>query len=269
MKRLVAALAVVMSIQAGGCIVEEVDQERIAVSWKLYQGGYEMECAALGIDTINITSTSQTTDDIFVDIFDCGDDNGLTAYLDWDTYKITAEALTSAGTVTSEEEITLTLDGNEVSAPSAAFTFFFLGYNVSFAVDYGNAGGDNCTDNGVVQQTVFLSFKDGDQCLDATVSGVDQTSAAFEVDTCEEPALCMASSVTQTIKDLPIGDYTLTIHGLKGGVSDDTAICYIKTMDFSLDGTEPDLDVTLEVIAVPFDDSLDDNDLCNMSKPGR
>lgn len=277
MKKLAFGLLTLgMMTQASGCIIVSDDEEGyFEADWVVLPDG--TTCADVGGDTVSILSTDSFGDG-YEDLFDCADLGGRTSPLPVDTFTVSVGLLDANGNSLLVEPITLTNqtihhDGQVVPLPVFEFDFSRA---ITFAVDYGTAGGNNCSsgganDNGVVLQEVAIM--DGSSCIplyiyfdgDNNQCGASGDSACLVCGTGSDAlALCQPSTVQQMVYGLPLtGTFDLAIYGYKGAVSGDPVLCYQSSQSFTLAGA----DLELGVISVPFDPAPADEADCNATKP--
>lgn len=266
--------------QATGCIfvADDDDTGRFHATWSITAGGAASTCDAHGADYVALTSTLAGTAQGYDDLFDCGDLAGTTNPLPLGDYTIAVSIWDDNGTFENLNDDTklnlqdavynesLLVGGATENLPNTNFDFPPPTGDVSFRVDFGNAGGMNCTStgaggSGVVQQVVILRDAQGN-AVTATYTGVDQKGVSFTENTGAN-VVCMENTVVQTLQDLDPGSYSLAIHGLKGAVGGGTNDCYfVMTMSFTVNG-----DLDLGTILVPFDPAPADEAACNATKP--
>jgi hypothetical protein len=274
MRKLVwMALALAGISQAAGCIfTSEDDGAAFHASWTFTVNGSapnssQEACDALGATWFSVLSTD-TLGNATDDQFPCPNLEGTTGDLVPDTYVI-VESLLDAGkalvpgtdlpafTEVLPEATVVELDTVTYDIQSSAHIRLF--------VDFGGEGGSNCntggaTDSGVQLQQVYLMDTAGQVCL--TVTGIDQTSAPFQTDTCGDQELCMETDIAQEF-DVDLGSYTIEVIGLKGATTGTPYQCYQSSGPLNVTG---DTDVT--VIAGFNPDPVHEAD-CNATKPAR
>jgi len=264
--------------QATGCIIVTDDSSGavIEVEWDLVNRGDVVSCSSENATTVHITATDSFGATTTAD-FACADGVGDFAPLPLDTYDIDVQLLDGTGTILGEvffNNITLANDGDTVVNGPAHFDF--SRYDVSFIVDYGNAGGDNCTatsagGSGVVQQAVTLVAEGAGSCTPYTLTlgaGTTTNDTCGSVDVCQENV----SAETQVIQDVPPGNYTVSVTGFKGALSAATYECYHGTSSFNLPNNSPDdfqinsAGASSGVILAPFSPTPADDANCNAIK---
>jgi hypothetical protein len=268
MKKLaLAAIACAGLTQATGCIFVSDDDggAQFGYSWTVSGG------CALG-DYVSFVATGPGTP--FDDIYDCVDGQRTSPEMPLGSYTISGSLVNDNATFSDmSDDFTvdgpinvaedLLVEGEIVDLP----VFAFAGgpppiSNVDFGVDYGAAGGENCTEtmvggSGVVQQEIRLYDTGGAQCLAVTITTNDPT-APDPFDTCTN-ALCYENTITQTLTDLPDGTYDIEVIGYKGAVGADVYPCYFGGATFQA----PTGDIG-NVVAM-FDSSMAPE--CDATKP--
>jgi hypothetical protein len=191
----------------------------------------------------------------FDDLYPCTDSpqNSPTYHLD--TYTISPALIDATGAVIDQAApitISLTTNNQIADLPMVTFNAGPSSQDVAFSVDYGAAGGKNCDStamggNGVAQQQIDLYDTGSATCLALVITGTDQTGQPISDTTCT-PGLCDETTVIETIKNVPEGDYTLVVHGLKNNAGAAAADCYDGHMSFHVPVAGGDLGT----IAAPF-----------------
>ena len=271
MKKLILAAAFGLGlVPTSGCIfVSDDDPTGIDVVWEMSLDGSIVSCADVGVTEVDVTITSITSGESFTETIPCAEGGALFEVLP-DDYDVFLEPFDADGFPAHDALEFLdqaVFDGEVTEIPVVEWAFLSDFRTLTFTVDYGDSGGSNCDDNGVVQQTIELLDETNDQCVaGAVLFGTDQEDMEFSADVCGQPLLCMENTVVQTIKAIPPAVYTLAITGYKGAVGGDTNACYIA--DYAgIDLTTGDDD--LPPILVPFAPAQIDEAACNATKPTR
>lgn len=270
MRKLVySALALAGLSLSSGCIIGGGDPEgTFELAWNVFLDGAPSTCDDAGVAQVELLVTLEGTTQGTADHFPCNNGSGETFGLEPGFYTIQVNALdanddaiaTGApesghevidGAVTDLGTFNIDIEGG---GPTTA--------QLDFTVDYGNAGGENCTEtavggSGVIQQQINLYDVGGAQCLPFAISGTDDPGNT----TCE-PRLCQESNITQTMV-LDTGSYDIEIWGLKGATGGDAVICY--SFSAQIDVLSDD---TVDFV-VPFEPINDPTDACNATKPDR
>ena len=259
-----------LALSLAACGGSSSDEEgQFLVHWTLPGG------AACGADdAIRVTYAPDVGTDLFPCVNGSGAQEGLTGNLPLGSYTLTIE-LGSGGTAgvpfTAYENVgaitqagDLEFDG-DVQDVTVAFVegSTIDSFNVSFSVDFGlddDGASPNCTQTnaeppglGVNQQHVDLLDMAGGVCVGA-IAIVDQGGA--DVGNACDPAgtnsVCQERSTTQTLIDVPPGDYVIVINGYKSGSLTDA--CWTAQFAFNTaDATQAD--ITLGDLNVPFDET--------------
>jgi hypothetical protein len=272
-KLALAAFALAGLTQATGCIAAD-EEAQFSLSWTISQGAAPSDCTVIGANGVSFVFTGPGQ--AFDDIYDCEPTSHDSPSMILGAYTISGSLINDADQanviIFDQLNVTSSLDVvDELKVvPTFAFDAPSAAQDVGFGVDFGVAGGDNCTStgaggSGVVQQQIDLYDLGAGTCL-ATfhITGTDQENLAFDDLTCA-PALCYENSVTQTINALPPGDYTMDVTGFKGAVGAQLNACYYGTKDFTVPVTGADIG---NVIAA-FDPLPADDAACNATKPGQ
>lgn len=290
MKKLAfAALLLAGLAQATGCIfVSDDEGGQFEVRWALLAGSTPTTCEAVGADYVASLATLNETGEGFEDLFhNCSAGTGTTFSMPLGTYTVDVsiwddvnmDTTASGGDIINAADdiqmnlqdvvynSSLDVDGDTVQLPVTTYVFAPQTANIDFSVDFGAAGGTNCTSPpGVVQMDIQLYDAGGSQCLSVTLSGITDAGGAPTTDTlCDTTyPLCEETNVIMTLDNLDPGDYELEIWGLKGAVGPDLYPCYSSgPIAFTvLPGTDDDLGA----IAAPFDESMFPVE-CNATKP--
>jgi hypothetical protein len=176
----------------------------------------------------------------FDDVYTCSDgiDNSP-AYVAGQTYTIYPSLIDAMHMpIDQEPPITVTLPASLLVLPTVNFD---LGpkQDVTFTVQYGAAGEKNCDPTamggaGVAQQEIDL-YDSGNLTCVATfpITGKDQLLRPINDTTCAPGRFCYENNIVETIPQIPAGNYTITVRGLKsnGGAMSD---CYDVTQNFTV-----------------------------------
>jgi hypothetical protein len=280
MKKLaLAAVALAGLSQATGCIISDAEGGQMHLSWTVTLDGAAVNsCADVGganppakVETL---STLEGTAAAVADRWPCDEFEGTTGELDEGTYTVVVSILEADNTaiVSFDPETGVPVTSGDVTE-LGTFNFAFETANppvtMSLYVDYGAAGGMNCTEtavggSGVIQQNVFLFDVGGTQCLNFAITGTDQEGLPIDGDTCGSTELCMENTVAQLV-DLPAGTYEIDVEGWKGATGGNPVLCY--RLDAPIQFT---ISVNSDVdVVVPFNPDPADDVECNATKPSR
>jgi hypothetical protein len=272
MKKLaLAAIACAGLTQATGCIFVSDDDTggQFRYSWTVSPG-------CLDTDYISFVSTGPTQS--FDDVYDCTLGQADSPTMELGSWTISGSLVNDNGTF-SDMSDDFTVDGpinmsgqlsvdGELNTDLATFAFVAGPppiSDVNFGVDYGVAGGMNCTatpsGSGVAQQEIRLYDVGGSTCLDIQIFTNDNMFPG-PFGACETGVICYENNTTQTFADLPDGDYEVEVIGYKGATGGNTVACYYS-------GAVPFSAPTADIgnILAAFDPLPADDAECNATKP--
>lgn len=123
------------------------------------------------------------------------------------------------------------------------------GSRVTFTVDYGVSGGNNCaTGQRIDSQETYFSIKPAGLVCTEKVLTFDGSSSGCTDGTCntctDNLAPCAETSVAQVISGLADGDYQLQVNGVINCTISGPTVCYGGSAAFSIEnGTSLDLGI--------------------------
>lgn len=275
MKKLALVAFAFASMTATGCIFVSDDTGETAqfnYAWTVDP------TSACNANTYVSVLSTPSVGQAFDDIYSCTDLSHDSPSMPLDSYVLsgslyddnnTFDDMTDDINLDGPINVNATLDiADQIKdAPLWAFQVGSPASDVDFGIDYGAAGGMNCTEtmvggSGVVQQLVSLYDVGGAQCLPFNMATNDP---AFPTTATCANDICFENSITQTLLALPDGSYELEIIGFKGAVGGGVNACYIMMAPFAFTAPTGDLGN----IVVPFNPAPADDAACNATKPLR
>ncbi|MSP15651.1 MAG: hypothetical protein EXR73_03375 [Myxococcales bacterium] len=284
-----ALVGLVGFAQAGCVLVVEEHEGQLGYSWDVLANGAAADCASVesssGAAYTSFVATLAGSGMGYDDLYNCSDAAATTSKLPLGDYTVVASLLDNSGSPDNGGDDTTLAQGGTATASLlyadelvVVTTFVFnvetapATAEITFGVDYGVAGGANCTSttaggSGVAQTEIRLFETGSGMCLDSGQYGC--------LDAADQPSLCglCAKEICQensTALQLVLfaGSYEIDVIGYKGAVAgNEVYSCYAMAAPLSftvVGGTNQDLG---NLIA-PFDDSLHPTE-CNATKPTR
>lgn len=282
-----ALVGLVGFAQAGCVLVVEEHEGQLGYSWDVLANGAAADCASVespsGASYTSFVATLAGSGMGYDDLYNCSD-LGATTVLPLGDYTVVASLLDDSGSPdNSGDDTTLAQGGTATASLLIAdelvlvATFVFdvatapATAEITFGVDYGVAGGANCTSttaggSGVAQTEIRLFETGSGMCLDGQYSCLDAADQPALCGLCAKE-LCQENSTALQLV-LFAGSYEIDVIGYKGAVAGtEVYSCYAMAapVSFVVGGANTQ---DLGNLIAPFDDSLHPTE-CNATKPTR